>query len=80
MDLKGRKNILFAGFFAFTKSEKEILRRISALPNAGFLFHKGPGLSENLGFLGRQGKYDANTVIHRGPPLVWARELNACSN
>jgi len=51
-EVKRFKNIIFAGFFAFTKSEKEILHKIAALPNAKFLFHKGPGLSGNLDFLG----------------------------
>lgn len=50
LDLSRYENIIFAGFFALTNSEKAILKHLSAR-GAHLLLEAGPGLSEQFSFL-----------------------------
>ncbi|MCL5277647.1 MAG: PD-(D/E)XK nuclease family protein [Deltaproteobacteria bacterium] len=45
------ENIIIAGFFSFTESEKDILAFLKHLPNVSFVFQKGPGLNDTIKFL-----------------------------
>ncbi|NJD55281.1 MAG: hypothetical protein FIA94_02620, partial [Nitrospirae bacterium] len=48
-DALGRYNMkVFAGFFALTKTEKEIFRKLGLADNTIFLFQQGRGLSDHL--------------------------------
>ncbi len=51
LDLGKYENIIFAGFFALTASEKAILKYLSSR-GAHILLEAGPGLSEQFSFLG----------------------------
>lgn len=52
LDLSKYENIVFAGFFALTNSEKTVLKHLTAR-GARFLLQAGPGLEEQFAFLGR---------------------------
>ena len=51
LDVSGYENMVFAGFFALTASEKNILRRLGS-EGAQLLLEPGPGLAEQFAFLG----------------------------
>ncbi len=50
--------IVFAGFYAFTESERRLFRELLSRENVCFLFTEGPGLAEKLAPLG---------ITHRPP-------------
>ncbi|MBI4688900.1 MAG: PD-(D/E)XK nuclease family protein [Nitrospirae bacterium] len=45
-------NIILAGFFAFTKCEKDLSKKLLKYENALFIFQNGAGIRETLGELG----------------------------
>ena len=51
LDLSRYENIVFAGFFALTNSEKAVLKHLTA-GGARILLEAGPGLEEQFAFLG----------------------------
>ncbi|MEW6002734.1 MAG: PD-(D/E)XK nuclease family protein [Nitrospirota bacterium] len=51
-ELYSYKRIIFAGFFAFTRSEKALFRKILSWDNTLFLFQDGKGMKERLSDLG----------------------------
>ncbi len=55
-NLSGYQRIFFAGFFAFTRSEKEMVRKLLLWEQVFFLFRDGPGLAERLTELGMKGE------------------------
>ncbi|MEW6213701.1 MAG: PD-(D/E)XK nuclease family protein [Nitrospirota bacterium] len=46
------QKIIFAGFFALTKSEKRLFKKLLSIENALFIFQQGRGLEEKLKDLG----------------------------
>jgi len=50
--------IVFAGFFAFTRSEKDLFKRISSQEKVRFVFKEGTGLGERLSELGIEAEKD----------------------
>lgn len=51
LDLARYENVIFAGFFALTNSEKAVLKHLAA-GGAHILLEAGPGLEEQFAFLG----------------------------
>jgi CRISPR/Cas system-associated exonuclease Cas4 (RecB family) len=47
-----REQVIFAGFYALTRHEKALFRKLLAGENALFIFQEGPGLRERLKDLG----------------------------
>ncbi|MGA7161742.1 MAG: PD-(D/E)XK nuclease family protein [Bacteroidota bacterium] len=52
VDFSDWSKIIFAGFFAFTTSEKIILRHLNSLDNVALIFQSGPGIGARLKELG----------------------------
>ncbi|MFA5354765.1 MAG: PD-(D/E)XK nuclease family protein [Thermodesulfovibrionales bacterium] len=52
MALEGFESIVFAGFFALTKTEKRLFKKLQGFSNAVFIFQQGVGLEEKLRELG----------------------------
>jgi len=52
IDLAEYLNIIFAGFFDLTKSERTILRHLNTLDNAFLIFQTGPGIGRRLKEIG----------------------------
>ncbi|MGA9405739.1 MAG: PD-(D/E)XK nuclease family protein, partial [Bacteroidota bacterium] len=52
IDFSDRSKIIFAGFFAFTTSEKIIVKHFSSLDNVVQIFQNGPGIGNRLKELG----------------------------
>ncbi len=50
-DSSAYENIIFAGFFALTASEKAILKHLSKENNVSLILESGPGLIEQFSFL-----------------------------
>ncbi len=46
------EKVIFAGFYALTKCEKDIFKKLFQSERAIFVFHHGPGLGERLAELG----------------------------
>ncbi len=46
------EKVIFGGFYALTKSEKDIFRKLLPVEKAVFIFQDGPGLAEQLAELG----------------------------
>ena len=46
------RQIVFAGFYAFTESERRVFKELLSWENVCFLFHEGPGLTARLASLG----------------------------
>lgn len=70
LDLGEYENIVFAGLFALTASEKEILKHL--VPRgARVLLEPGPGLEEQFAFLGKveQPPASAGDTIRHGAPV-----------
>ncbi|MBI4352079.1 MAG: PD-(D/E)XK nuclease family protein [Elusimicrobia bacterium] len=65
LDLSKYENIVFAGFFALTNSEKAVLKHLSAR-GAHVLLEAGPGLEEQFAFLG---KSPPPAAAHKQPRL-----------
>ncbi len=56
-DLGDCRAAIFAGFYSMSGAEREIFRRVAALPSVSFVFQEGPGL---------EGKLDSLGVKHHG--------------
>ncbi len=52
--LKNFKKIIFAGLFAFTQSEKDLIKKIYSMNNAIFLFHDAEGIRERISQIGME--------------------------
>ncbi len=50
--LNGHKKVIFAGFYALTRCEKDIFRKLLTSKKTIFIFQNGPGLRERLSELG----------------------------
>ncbi|HSB04850.1 MAG TPA: PD-(D/E)XK nuclease family protein [Thermodesulfobacteriota bacterium] len=50
--LASYQQVFFAGFFAFTRSEKALFRKLFSSEKVHFLFKRGPGIDEKLAELG----------------------------
>ncbi len=48
-ELSKFQQIVFAGFFALTKAEKNLFKKLSSLENTLFIFQDGPGIKEKIG-------------------------------
>jgi ATP-dependent helicase/nuclease subunit B len=46
------RKIIFAGFFALTKTEKDLFRKMSLFDNILFIYQNGPGMDKNLEEMG----------------------------
>jgi ATP-dependent helicase/nuclease subunit B len=55
-ELDSYKQIVFAGFYALTKYEKVLFRKLLEKENTLFIFQEGPGLEEKLSDLGMTSK------------------------
>jgi len=51
-DLTPFREMIFAGFYAFTQSEKALFKKMHTRENTAFLFQNGPGIRERLLDLG----------------------------
>jgi CRISPR/Cas system-associated exonuclease Cas4 (RecB family) len=83
------EQIIFAGFFALTKCENTLFRKLLRKENTLFIFQEGPGLNEKLSDLGLNTELLQNTdegyqVRHSAPPQADDAEsmssdpLNSC--
>ncbi len=52
--LKNIKKIIFAGLFAFTQSEKDLIKKVYSMNNVIFLFHDGEGIRERISQIGME--------------------------
>ena len=53
------RQVAFSGFFAFTRSEKDLFKRISSEEKVRFVFKEGTGLEERLSELGMKAEKDS---------------------
>jgi ATP-dependent helicase/nuclease subunit B len=58
-DLADYKQVIFAGFYALTRCEKLLFKKLLGRDNTLFIFQEGPGLEEILADLGISGKDSA---------------------
>ncbi len=69
---KDNRRVVIAGFFALTKSEKKLFRKLSLVPDAFFIFQDRPALRENIADLG----FDFETAEEEeqdGPEVLFYR-------
>ncbi|MEA3307793.1 MAG: PD-(D/E)XK nuclease family protein [Elusimicrobiota bacterium] len=59
-DISSFENIIFSGFFAFTAAEKKIIKELSKFDNFKLISNDGPGLKDQLSFLGGEIKTKAS--------------------
>lgn len=52
LDLSDQKEIILAGFYAYTQLEQRIVRALLRLDNVTFIAQQGPGLQKQLGTIG----------------------------
>ena len=62
------RQVFLSGFFALTRSEKDLFKKISSLEKVGFLFKEGTGLDERLADLGMRA--ERNGRGETDPPEV----------
>ena len=62
-ELDSYKQIVFAGFYALTKYEKVLFKKLLEKENTFFIFQEGPGLEEKLSDLGIDNPYNTLPLI-----------------
>ena len=62
-ELDSYKQIVFAGFYALTKYEKVLFKKLLEKENTLFIFQEGPGLEEKLSDLGIDNPYNTLPLI-----------------
>jgi len=62
-ELDSYKQIVFAGFYALTKYEKVLFKKLLVKENTLFIFQEGPGLKEKLSDLGIDKPYNTLPLI-----------------
>jgi ATP-dependent helicase/nuclease subunit B len=71
-ELDSYEKIVFAGFYALTKYEKDLFRFLLEKENILFIFQEGPGLDEKLAEIGIDKPYNTLPLI---PPLSALRRI-----
>ncbi|RPJ11804.1 MAG: PD-(D/E)XK nuclease family protein [Deltaproteobacteria bacterium] len=66
--LADHPQVFFAGFFAFTRAEKEMVRKLLSWDKVSFLFRDGPGLEARLHELGIE--VETRLGEGRGAPVI----------
>ena len=67
--IDGFEKMIFAGFYALTKSERDIFRRLFSIDKVIFIFQDGPGLGERLAELGMGIETGADMPSSDGPEI-----------
>jgi len=68
-ELDSYEQIVFAGFYALTKYEKVLFKKLFEKENTLFIFQKGPGLEEKLSDLGIDKPYNTLPLIPSPPEI-----------
>jgi hypothetical protein len=68
-ELDSYKQIVFAGFYALTKYEKVLFKKLLEKENTLFIFQEGPGLEEKLSDLGIDKTYNTLPLIPSPPEI-----------
>jgi len=63
-DLGQFQQVIFAGFYAFTQSEKVLFRKMSSREDGIFLFQEGPGVRERLSDLGIEAGHSKTEMVN----------------
>ncbi len=68
-ELDSYEQIVFAGFYALTKYEKVLFKKLLEKENTLFIFQEGPGLEEKLSDLGIDKPYNTLPLIPSPPEI-----------